>query len=250
MLYKFAGMMALLQERWNRTRINGIPLSWSSLAVPLILFAFFVNQSVLALTGSPLSSEPATFGASPFLILLWFPAAICSLFAFAILVYNLANKFIVFRKSAQPIHPVPTSALPPDILENLDLRVSGLFRLEQKTARRFLDISSSNRHLATGETAFVALADASQKFMGMTVAKLAGEWVIQTHRQRITNLELGEMYLGNSVRPALRFHYIDGISARGETLVLSFKADVYRDVFIANLLGTLEPIVTDSPFLV
>lgn len=110
------------------------------------------------------------------------------------------------------------------------MRLSGRLRLGPKTAQRFLEVPVMLATLETGKEAFVSKINASIKQADSSIQDRTGFWasVIEDGSLRVE--DEGRLYLGRTVRPALRIRYRD-ISASKPAqavAVLSFENEAGR----------------------
>ncbi len=139
--------------------------------------------------------------------------------------------YVVFEKAGEQSATVNIATSVPE--QGIDLRVSGRFSLDGKTTKRFLNVPSFIAPLETGEMALLSNIDASTRFMGITTGKQAGIWAIVLAQNGLHGMELGNLYDGTAVRPAIRIRFQAGSGS--ETAVLSFATSTQREFVLAEL---------------
>jgi hypothetical protein len=150
-------------------------------------------------------------------------------------VITFLRQYIIFQKAGARVASM--AGTPPAVMpgQGVDLRVTGRFVLDEKNARRFLDVPAGMVTLETGEPAFVSNIDASSKFMGATTVERKGLWAIIVQRDSLRDPDVGTLYVGLATRPALRIRYVDAATSRRETAVLSCETESEREAVIAEL---------------
>jgi len=147
-----------------------------------------------------------------------------------LMLYTAFSQYVVFRK--QPLLPgTPVGEWP----QQIDLRMTGRFTLDERNSQRFLDVPAVFGSSETGELLFASNIDASSRFFGITTSNRKGYWVIAAQPGSIKAPEPGVLYLGTAARPALRLQYLAGSGGPPETAIASFGSEAERYAFLRRL---------------
>ena len=152
----------------------------------------------------------------------------------ALILLSVAQKHIIFRRAPRTFGAAP--AAPGDILSP-PMRLSGRLRLGPKTAQRFLEVPVMLAETQTGQAMLVSKINASVKQADGSIRDRAGLWAAVMEDGSLRVEDEGTLYLGRSVRPALRVRYTD-ISAPKPVqavVVLSFENERERAVMQEKL---------------
>ena len=147
------------------------------------------------------------------------------------------KRYILFRVIPAP-EPGFEAAEPRLPEAGIDLHATGFFVLDEHTGRRFLDVPVGLVELETGEVAFLANVDASNRFMGLTTKQVSGVWALIVERGSVVAAERGLLYLGFQPRAALRFRYRNAASGKVDTAILTVSTNAERERVIAELKRT------------
>ena len=158
---------------------------------------------------------------------------------------TLCMQYVVFRKTGAAPAPTGAAAWP----ENLVVRTTGRFVLDGQHSQRFLNVSSVLTELETGETALLANIDASSRFMGITTSKRAGIWAIILQPNSVKDVQLGLMYVGFAVLPALRFNFTDAADRRFANAIVTCESVTERDQVLRRLTqpAPTAPVAAPQP---
>lgn len=195
-----------------------------------------------AVDGVPLDTDYMLVeGQQPGSAALWALGTVLSAVLLALFVITFLTKYVVFQKvDRAPGALAGADGSDVDPAQGADVRVTGTFLLDAKTAQRFLDVPAGYGTLESGETIFASNIDASNRFMGMTTSKRAGIWslVLQNGTARVG--EHGLLYAGTAVRPALKLSYVEAATGKPASAILSFGTERERARVLA-LLETTRP---------
>ncbi len=232
LVYRLLGIIARVNHGLRHIHVHGLPLNW---AVFLILGCVLLG-AWLDVRGA---GHWRTWGlplSVPFVVLLGL-FGVCQL-----------RRDVIFRRVE----------VEPPVLDHLDLpphiafRVSAWFSLDETGKSRwarlwdtlvsgmpktrwFVDVPAEVVTLESGELAFVSYLDPSLRLGGvLRLENKAGAWLASFLGDSVEEPEWGLLYLGFSVRPALRLRY-DNTKRRRRTAVLSFDDEPSRAVFAAWL---------------
>jgi hypothetical protein len=162
--------------------------------------------------------------------------AVAILFGLASLAFivTLLSNYIVFQKTGSDMPSAYTTqaALTPQ--QSIDLRATGRFVLDQRNAKRFLNVPAGIATGGGGEMVIVSNIDASSKLYGFTTQKLSGYWTIVLEPTGLKKVEMGQLYDGPQGRPALRVFYKDHKS-RTASAILSFANTTERETVLNEL---------------
>ena len=123
---------------------------------------------------------------------------------------------IVFQSSGRIVKPL--AKLDPDL--SLNVRATGRFVLDAKTAQRFVDVPAILA-IVKGFPVLMSNIDASRRFMGMTTSERAGLWSMALKPGTVQNGEFGSLFFGFSRRPAFRFRYTDPMDGKHRSGIIS-----------------------------
>ncbi|MGV3720945.1 MAG: hypothetical protein ACO1SX_08540 [Actinomycetota bacterium] len=164
-------------------------------------------------------------------------AAVISGTLLGLLLVTFAMQYVVFRPvTAEPGLPVAV-----DETREIDLRVTGSFVLNGAHRQRFLNMPAAMGRTETGEVLFVSNIDASSRFMGFTTNKREGYWVVPIQPGSVPKFELGRLYVGLAVRPAVRFRYQEPQARPTQTAIVSFENEAERTAAMRDLQGWVSP---------
>jgi hypothetical protein len=143
-------------------------------------------------------------------------------------------KYVVFQKTGAETPSLSTAqaALTPE--QHVDLRVTGRFALDQRNAKRFLNVPAAIATTGGGEMVIISNIDASSKLYGITTQKLAGLWTLVLQPTGLQQVEIGRLYDGLNIRPALRIRYREGNSGT-VSAILSFANAAERETVLNEL---------------
>ena len=187
-----------------------------------------------AIDGVPMdTSYVLHIGARPGDARLFVALTAASGLALLLLAVTWLKRYVVYRRdaSASAIELQEAASL----AEGIAVGATGLFRLDDRTARRFLDVPSVLTRAETGELVISAHVDASEKFMGEKVADRKGVWVIASPASGLHGGVRGWLYRGLGRRPALRLRMAGEAGARESEAILTFATPAARSSAIAAL---------------
>lgn len=222
--WRSLGWVALGVEALSRRSVNGVEGSIGLLLIPAtfaILWPFLIWNLPYILTNYRFSQELFSFlvvmllitTASAILTVLW---VICLVFG-----------CVIFRRDSRG----ETDPIQDDTFERLEnLGVSGEFEWNGHR-RRFVNVPAAyvgNRSYVAFESAI----DASTTFLGLRVIPGEGMWRLEVASFTIEKRELGTLYLGKTVRPALCLRYKRESDGDRDRVVVSFETEAQRTAFI------------------
>ena len=156
----------------------------------------------------------------------------------ALILASVAQKHVIFQRTPRAFGA--GRELGQAVSADADapvMRLSGKLRLGPKTAQRFLEVPVALAEMASGKQAFVSKINASIKQTDGSIQDRTGLWaaVIEDGSLRVD--DEGTLYLGRSVRPALRVRYLDSAGAKPahSVAVLSFENEAERAAVMAKL---------------
>jgi hypothetical protein len=154
-----------------------------------------------------------------------------------LLLVTFALQYVVFRPVAAEL------TLPATVEGSREpaLRVTGSFLLDGAHRQRFLNVPAAMVRAEGGETLFVSNIDASSRFMGFTTARREGYWLVPIQPGTVPKFELGRLYVGLAVHPAVRFRYREPQGRHAQTAIVSFQNEAERAAALRELQGWVGP---------
>jgi hypothetical protein len=236
--YRVLGMAAWANERMSHYSANFIPANWAVFtALGVFLMIGFPELWDAWLNGTPTSlGNPWELAAIEFVLLIGLGLFLVT-FGIRYVVFRKTAPDILSTRAATPAWSTPDVPLPEENLEKTGgLRATGKFVLDAQTAQRFLNVPASVKIVETGDIALLSKINASiTMYETMVLKERIGVWYLLMKRDRLRSLEPGRLYLGTAARPALRVGYMDAITSRPATVILSFADETQRQSFVAFL---------------
>ncbi len=157
-----------------------------------------------------------------------------------LILLSVAQKHIIFHRTPRTFGAAGreqgNSAVQEDALSP-PMRLSGRLALGPKTAQRFLEVPVMLARMETGKEAFVSRINASIKQANGSIQDRIGLWIAVIEDGSLRVEGEGTLYLGRSIRPALRIRYTD-ISApkpAQAVAILSFESEAERAAALEKL---------------
>ena len=150
----------------------------------------------------------------------------------ALILASVAQKHVIFQRMPQTFGAAgrDQELTSPGDTSSAVMRLSGQLRLGPKTAQRFLEVPVVLAETEAGKQAFVSRINASVKQTDGGLQDRTGLWAAVIEDGSLRVEEEGRLYLGGSVRPALRVRYSDSTGAKlvQVVAVLSFGNEAER----------------------
>jgi hypothetical protein len=156
----------------------------------------------------------------------------------------ILKRYVIFRRGTQPMEFAgsdPTAAA-----DGVDMRVSGVFRLNEKLRQRFLSVPAVFAEMESGDKGLLANIDASVKLYEAATENRAGVWGIIIKSGTPEPPVYGTHYVGWTARPAMRIRFTDAATGKRAVAVLNFATSQARESAAAMLYGTRDPGVRAS----
>ncbi len=165
---------------------------------------------------------------------LWLWASLASVGVLIMLLMLLAAvlRYEVFRR--EKTTPLARD-LPPVDPADIDLRVTGKFRLHERARERFINVPSIVAEMESGDRGLLANVDASRSIYGHVTEPRGGMWGILIKSGTLEPPQYGTLYAGFTPRPAMRLRFTDAVTGRRGRAVLSFATPAGRDAVRAAL---------------
>lgn len=151
----------------------------------------------------------------------------------ALILGSVAQKHIIFRRTPRTFGAGREQGLAASEADSSAvMRLSGKLRFGPETAQRFLEVPVVLTETEEGKQAFVSRINASIKQTDGSIQDRTGLWAAVIEDGSLRVEDEGMLYLGRSVRPALRVRYLDTIGPKPvqSVAVLSFKSEAERAV--------------------
>jgi hypothetical protein len=147
-----------------------------------------------------------------------------------LLAISVGLKHIIFEKTNSGLRrPLATDgAFDP---ASIDMRFTGRLALTPKVKQRFLNMPISLVNLKSGEMAFASRINASVKTEYGSTINREGVWVAVVQNGSLRIGVEGKLYLGKSIRPALKVAFTDIAlpKAQSVSIVLTFGSEEERE---------------------